>query len=469
MYDLVVFSHLRWDFVYQRPQHLLARLARDRRVFFVEEPEHTPGPASITASSPCAGVTVLRARTPVDATGFADEQLGVIEPLLRQCLADHSVREAVAWFYTPMALPLLGAVPARAVVYDCMDELSAFDFSPPQLFHREAELLQRAELVFTGGPSLYEAKKSRHRNVHCFPSAVGVAHFAPAAGRVDDSDIAHPRFGFFGVIDERLDIALIAALAQAEPNWHIVMVGPVVKIHPSSLPRAANIHWLGQQPYAALPALVQGWQVCLLPFALNAATRFISPTKTLEYMAAEKPVVSTAVHDVVTLYGDQIRVAGDTENFIAMCRAALAEDATQRSIRIATMRAALTRTSWDRTADAMRSLLDAAARGNEAGPSASSAASHVDQLVVGAGKQQPRWWKGKPRSVAGADRSATTASRSTSPVISCSPTTPRSCAYTRYCSAKTCTGRTAKPGSIATVCTRVTRSRASCMACRPQC
>jgi glycosyltransferase involved in cell wall biosynthesis len=361
MYDLIVFSHLRWDFVYQRPQHVLSRLARDRRVFFVEEPEHTPGSARITARSPCAGVTVLRARTPVEATGFSDEQLRALEPLLRQCLAEHDVREAVAWFYTPMALPLLDAVPARSVVYDCMDELSAFDFAPPQLLQREAELLQRADLVLTGGPSLYEAKKSRHANVHCFPSAVDVAHFSPAGKRVDESDIAHPRLGFFGVIDERLDIGLIAALAQAEPDWQIVMVGPVVKIDAANLPRATNIHWLGQQPYAALPALVQGWQVCLLPFALNASTRFISPTKTLEYMAAEKPVVSTAVHDVVKLYGDQIRVAGDAESFIAMCRAALAENTEQRWIRIATMRAAVARTSWDRTADAMRSLVDATA------------------------------------------------------------------------------------------------------------
>lgn len=368
MYDLIVFSHLRWDFVYQRPQHLLSRLARDRRVFFVEEPEHRPGPASIVTSSPCAGVTVIRARTPVVATGFADAQLRVIEPLVRRCLADHGVREAVAWFYTPMALPLLDTVPARAVVYDCMDELSAFDFAPPQLLHREAALLQRADVVLTGGPSLYEAKKSRHANVHCFPSAVDAAHFAPAAGRVLGRDIAPPRLGFFGVIDERLDIALIAALAQAEPRWNIVMVGPVVKLDPASLPRAANIHWLGQQPYAALPALVQSWQVCLLPFALNAATRFISPTKTLEYMAAEKPVVSTAVRDVVALYGDQIRVAHDTQGFIAMCRAALAEDAEQRSIRVATMRAAVTRTSWDRTADAMRCLVDAAADGDESVP-----------------------------------------------------------------------------------------------------
>ena len=385
MHDLVVFSHLRWDFVYQRPQHLLSRVARDRRVFFVEEPFHATEPASMTASSPCAGVTVLRPHTPVAAAGFVDEQLSVIEPMLREAFHAHGVQRAVAWFYTPMALPLLAAVPAVVVVYDCMDELSAFDFAPPQLLQREAALLQCARLVFTGGPSLYDSKKSRHPNVLCFPSAVDAAHFAPVQGRLDDSDIAHPRLGFFGVIDERLDLGLIAELARVEPDWHIVMVGPVVKIDPASLPRANNIHWRGQQPYAALPALVQSWQVCLLPFALNDATRFISPTKTLEYMAAEKPVVSTSVRDVVRLYGDQVRIAGDAAAFVAHCRAALAEDAEQRSMRVATMRAAVARCSWDRTADAMRSLIDDAVGVEGVAVDAQGTSTHVDHLVVGAG------------------------------------------------------------------------------------
>jgi UDP-galactopyranose mutase len=385
MYDILVFSHLRWDFVFQRPQHLLSRLARGRRVIFVEEPMHTSGAPHIEASEPCPGVTVLRPRTSDDAAGFCDAQMPLIEPLLREWLQAHDLSNPVVWFYTPMALPLLDVVTPRAVVYDCMDELSAFDFAPTQLLQREAELLRRADLVLTGGPSLYEAKNSRHPNVHCFPSAVDAAHFAPIAGRVDDSDIAHPRLGFFGVIDERLNLELIAALAAAEPDWHIVMVGPVVKIDPASLPNASNVHWLGQQPYSALPALVQSWDVCLLPFALNAATRFISPTKTLEYMAAERPVVSTEVRDVVALYGEQVRLAADIPAFIAQCRAALAETAEQRAVRVATMRAAVACTSWNRTVDAMRNLMDAVVGGDAAGVDAASGVGHVDQLIVGAG------------------------------------------------------------------------------------
>ena len=391
MYDLVVFSHLRWDFVYQRPQHLLSRLATGRRVFFVEEPVPTTGTPHIEARQPCAGVTVLVAHTHAPDAGYADAQITAMEPMLRDCLRRHHVDQPVVWFYTPMALPLLDTVHARAVVYDCMDELSAFDFAPPQLLEREAALLQRADLVFTGGPSLYNAKKSRHPNVHCFPSSVDTAHFAPVPSRSSDSDrdssttIRQPRLGFFGVIDERLDIGLIAGLAQAQPDWQIVMVGPVVKIDPASLPQAANVHWLGQQPYAALPALVQDWDVCLMPFALNASTRFISPTKTLEYMAAEKPVVSTAVRDVVTLYGDQVRVAEDAAGFIAHCRAALAESAEQRAIRVATMRAAVAGVSWDRTADEMRHLIDAAAGGDASQAGTSRTTIRVDQLIVGAG------------------------------------------------------------------------------------
>jgi protoporphyrinogen oxidase len=294
-----------------------------------------------------------------------------------------------------MALPLLQSVAASAVVYDCMDELSAFDFAPAQLHAMEAALLKVADVVLTGGPSLYQAKRTLHPNVHCFPSAVDVKHFAPEHSDTPDSEealeaqrlqraISKPRLGFFGVIDERMDLALIRALAHAEPDWQIVMVGPVVKIDAARLPQQANIHWLGQQPYAALPALVQGWDVCLLPFALNASTRFISPTKTLEYMAAEKPVVSTAVRDVVDLYGDQVRIGRSADDFIAQCRAALHEDTAQRSLRIAKMRAAVAITSWDRTAEAIRGLVDAAA-GDASDATWVPEAAPVDHLIIGAG------------------------------------------------------------------------------------
>jgi glycosyltransferase involved in cell wall biosynthesis len=204
-----------------------------------------------------------------------------------------------------------------------MDELAAFKNPPKQLLQREMALLSVADLVFAGGPSLYQAKRERHANAHCFPSSVDVRHFAQALERANghsaQADIPHPRLGFYGVIDERFDGALTAALADAHPEWQVVLVGPVLKIDPATLPRRANIHYLGQQPYEALPQLLAGWDVCLLPFAQNDATRFISPTKVLEYMAAELPSVSTPIADVAQPYGHVVAIAGSAAEFIAAC------------------------------------------------------------------------------------------------------------------------------------------------------
>ncbi|HEX6707172.1 MAG TPA: glycosyltransferase [Albitalea sp.] len=366
MRHLVVFCHLRWDFVYQRPQHLLSRLARHFKVHVIEEPMLCEGDAWLERVDAAEGVTVLKPHTPIDTRGFDDAQ----QPLLLQLIADYmkvqAIDECIAWLYTPMAMPLLQALPARSVVFDCMDELSAFKGAPAQLRRREAELMQRADLVLTGGPSLYEARRDLHPNVVCLPSAVDAAHYAPtgAAPRADadgglQAHLARPRLGFFGVIDERLDIGLVDALAAADPRWQVVMVGPVVKIDPASLPQRPNIHWLGQQPYARLPALVAGWDVCLLPFALNESTRFISPTKTLEYMAADKPVVGTPVRDVVAMYDGVVRIGHDPGEFIAACRAALQEDALARAERETRMRAIVARSSWDAAAARVHAALDA--------------------------------------------------------------------------------------------------------------
>lgn len=366
----IVFSHLRWAFVYQRPQHLMSRLAACTPVWFLEEPVFDEGEPWLERSSPVAGVTVLRPHTPVAAPGFHDDQLGSIRLLLRDLIAASDLVDYIAWFYTPMALPLIADLHPSAVVFDCMDELSAFKGAPLQLRQRETALLRRADLVLTGGPSLYEAKRHRHPNVLCLPSAVDAAHYAP--GRLGEQPehaaeasrlqghLAGPRLGYFGVIDERFDVELLTALVDARPAWHFVLVGPVVKIDESTLPRRPNLTWLGQQPYELLPQLVAGWDVCLLPFALNESTRFISPTKTLEYLAAEKPVVSTAVHDVLELYGDVVRVRADIPSFIAACEEALAEGETERRARIRKSDARVARYSWDRTVEVIEDTVAAA-------------------------------------------------------------------------------------------------------------
>ncbi|MEO7338904.1 MAG: glycosyltransferase [Caldimonas sp.] len=370
MTHLIVFSHLRWNFVFQRPQHLLSRLARHYHVLFVEEPIRSSGPAFLERTAPLPGVEVLRPHTPVEAGGFHDDQLSVLEPLLATHLADNLIDDYAVWFYTPMALPLLAELSPRAIVYDCMDELSAFKDAPRQMRQRETALLKSAQLVLTGGLSLYEAKRALNPNVMCLPSAVDSEHYAPAKAlhraepmqRAEQlqGSIGGPRLGFFGVIDERLDMQLLAQLADADPTWQIVMVGPVVKIDPARLPQRPNIHWLGQQPYELLPQLVAGWDVCLMPFALNDATRFISPTKTLEYMAAGKPVVSTAISDVRSMFSDVVRIAEDPESFIDACRVALRENAHDRGIRLAEMQASVWRYSWDSTAHAVHVAIEAA-------------------------------------------------------------------------------------------------------------
>jgi UDP-galactopyranose mutase len=402
---IIVFSHLRWDFVFQRPQHLLSRLAEYYPVIFVEEPVLDDKEAHWEISHPLSNVTVCRPHTSVPTHGFHDDQLPQLRKLMRQLVADHS--EHIVWFYTPMALPLLQELQPSLVVYDCMDELAAFKNAPKQLLQRESALLKLADVVFTGGPSLYRAKRDRHPNAHCFSSSVDVNHFAKALDRstsfAGQADIPAPRLGFYGVIDERLDAGLIAQIADARPDWQIVLVGPVVKIDPATLPQRANIHYFGQQPYQALPEFLAGWDVCLLPFALNESTRFISPTKTLEYMAAELPIVSTPVTDVVDVYSGIVHIANDAQEFIAACDAALAETEEQTVRRIEKMRGVVASTSWDETARKMHELMEEGRRQRKASgrfkpglPDAaepvasvnslrSASIPHVATLIVGAG------------------------------------------------------------------------------------
>lgn len=358
--DLICFSHLRWNFVFQRPQHLLTRCAHERRVFYFEEPIVDADGEPWLQTERVGGVTVV---VPHVRPGRSEsETTSVQRRLLDELMEREGIKEHILWFYTPIALGFTDHLTPEAVVYDCMDELSAFANAPAELKAREAELFRLADVVFTGGQSLYEAKRNAHANVHAFPSSVDVEHFAQARRITTDPDdqapIARPRLGFFGVIDERMDIELLAGVASARPDWHLVMLGPVVKIDPATLPRPANIHYLGPKQYGDLPAYIAGWDVALMPFARNEATRFISPTKTPEYMAAGKPVVSTSIRDVVRPYGQQglVRIADAVDAFVEACQAAMAEDATAR------MREAdafLRQTSWDGTWARMRGLVEA--------------------------------------------------------------------------------------------------------------
>jgi UDP-galactopyranose mutase len=323
--DLICFSHLRWDFVYQRPQHLLSRAAMTRRVVFLEEPIHDVVHPCLETRRDLSGVTVVTAHVPREAGAMH------MQTLLNSYLSANHLDEFIAWYYTPMALEFSGHLRPLVTVYDCMDELSAFAGAPAGLRERERMLLMRADLVLTGGRSLYEAKRTLHANVYECPSSVDVPHFALARGPLpepeDQQAIPTPRIGFFGVLDERLDRALLHDVAARCPGWHFVLVGPVTKIDPHDLPSLPNIHYLGPKAYADLPRYIAGWHVAMLPFARNEATRFISPTKTPEYLAAGKPVVSTPIPDVVRPYGEQgfARIAETPELFIEAIRNALGD------------------------------------------------------------------------------------------------------------------------------------------------
>lgn len=360
----------------------MTRFAQAMPVLFIEEPafegQQPPHPKRYTATDNLS-VFVPHLPEGLPAAAAVSAQRRLVMGLLR----DARIRSPLAWYYTPMALQFSDDVDAAVTVYDCMDELSAFQDAPPELRRLEAELLRRADLVFTGGMSLYEAKRACHPNVHAFPSAVDAEHFGKARARVrdplDQAGIPRPRLGFFGVIDERLDRELLGAVARLRPDWHLVIVGPVVKIDPASLPQAANIHYLGGKPYGELPAYIANWDVAVMPFARNAATRFISPTKTPEYLAGGKPVVSTPVIDVVRRWGhlEAVRIAETPAGFVAEAGAALALPASGRSW-LAAVDCELAEISWDRTWAQMATLV-AQAGNKRANIRGDSKAHHWDR------------------------------------------------------------------------------------------
>jgi UDP-galactopyranose mutase len=361
---LICFSHLRWNFVFQRPQHLMSRFAREMNVIFWEEP------IDVAANE----TPYLQVRAAEDS-----EKVRIVVPHLPQGMSEDA-REAalarlldahvaslrgplIAWYYTPMMLPFSRHLEPDVTVFDAMDELSKFKFAPAKLLDLEKEVIERSDVVFTGGSSLYEAKKDRHANVHCFPSSVDRAHFCKARAHqfdpADQEDLPKPRLGFYGVIDERFDTELLAAVAEMRPDWSFVMVGPVVKISEEDLPKRPNIHYLGPKTYGQLPAYLSGWDVALMPFAMNESTQFISPTKTPEYLAGGKPVVSTPIKDVVRHYGELegVEIASTPEEFAAACDRAIDLSHRPESGWLGEADLMLSASSWDTTQARMAGLI----------------------------------------------------------------------------------------------------------------
>jgi len=369
IFDTVCLSHLRWDFVYQRPQHLLSRFTRNGRVFFFEEPIFTEDETHLKINEKAENLYVL-----VPHITHADREAKDINEIQREMLenaiAENEISNYILWFYTPMAMNFAAHLEPSATVFDCMDELSAFKFAPPELLENERRVMEKADVVFTGGQSLYEAKKDRHERIYAFPSSIDTAHFNHARTITeepeDQQNIPHPRFGFCGVIDERMDIGLLGEMADLRPDWQFVMIGPVVKIAEEDLPRRANIHYLGGKNYDDLPKYLASWDVAIMPFAINDATKYISPTKTPEYLAAGLPVISTAIRDVVRPYGDEglVHIATTAEEFVAAGEKALNENSEERLKKADEF---LSQNSWDKTWSEMNRLIAERIAANEKG------------------------------------------------------------------------------------------------------
>lgn len=349
-YDIIVFSHLRWEFVFQRPQHIISRLAKKYNVLFVEEPVAYNETERNTYNSfnPMPGVTVWQPRV---------KSINAMPALLNQYLGN--TEQATAWFYSAAFVDVLNKFSFRKVIYDCMDELTLFQGAPQELQDQEEQLLAKAHVVFTGGKLLFEAKKKRHANVYCFPSSVDVKHFQKALNGIEvpaDMNFKRPVIGYYGVIDERIDYDLIRESAALMPDVSFVMIGPVVKVDPAHLPQAANLHYLGMKPYAYLPHYLKGMDIAMMPFALNPSTKFISPTKTLEYMAAHKPIISTPIYDVIRDYGSFIEIVANAQGFAHVARKILSATWEARPQMVKSYTTILNNTSWDITVQKMDQL-----------------------------------------------------------------------------------------------------------------
>ena len=335
-FPIIVHCHLCWDWVWQRPQQFISRLSRRHKILFVEtigpSPELAVPTAQFRKAAGYPNVTILRLQFPAwrwsDAE-FVDQQRCRIVKEALSALPRDQFKHAVQWFYDPMAVTAFaGQMGEILTVYDCMDEMSKFKEAPANIVQREAELLRQADVVFTGGRKLFDSKSRLNSNCHFYGCGVDGEHFARANSPETSVPAAlaalpRPILGFFGVIDERLDYELIASLADTDPGWSIVMIGPVLKVDQAALPSRPNLHWLGQQAYADLPAFCKGMDVCLMPFALNESTEYINPTKALEYLATGRPVVSTAVPDVVSNFGGAVSIARSPQEFLLFCRHAL--------------------------------------------------------------------------------------------------------------------------------------------------
>jgi UDP-galactopyranose mutase len=329
----------------------MTRFAKQTRVYFIEEPLFDADNTNHIQLEPKENLTVV---IPHLKSGLSVEDIAFQQvTLLKELFGQENIANYFFWYYTPMAVAVGNNFSPKMTIYDCMDELSLFKDAPPLLTERENELFAKADIVFTGGHNLYQAKKNSHHNIYSFPSSIDKDHFAQAREITNDEEdqvsILHPRFGYYGVVDERFDIDLIKEIAEKKTEWHFVIIGPIVKIDPETLPKLNNIHYLGGKNYADLPKYLAGWDVAIIPFLRNDSTKYISPTKTPEYLAGGKPVISTSIIDVVTPYGTNnlVQIADTADEFIKAAEFELTRQ--DRDLWLQKVDAFLSQNSWDKT------------------------------------------------------------------------------------------------------------------------
>lgn len=356
-YDMIVFCHLRWHFVYQRPQHIISRISKTMKTLFIEEPLYN------NESKESGNLIIINDMLHVLQPNVKDiESIAAIIP---EYVKNKDI--PVGWFYSAIFCPLSECIDFETIVYDCMEELSLLKGSAKNVINQEKYLISNADIIFTSGKSLYELKKQWHTNVHCFPSSVDEPHFAKALNGIkvadDVANLQSPIVGYYGVIDERIDFALLHETALKLPNVSFVMIGPLSKIEKNDLPQEDNIHYLGMKSYNELPHYLKAFDIAMIPFAVNDTTKYISPTKTLEYMSAGKPIISTKITDIVHDYGICLSMVESADEFYEAIKFAL--DKTDHFSMELEYHKILKKTSWDITAVKMKSIIKTFANGTD--------------------------------------------------------------------------------------------------------
>ena len=283
--DVVVLSHLRWDFVYQRPQHLMTRAAGRHRVLFIEEPL-SADTFAFQMRTDTSGVRVVQ---PLLPSGTPDPDA---ESWLRGALTDLVAEwRGAGWSSgTTRSWPSRSAAISRPRSRSSTAWISSARFAVRhQPFARAKTRSSVAPTLSSPGAGAFGRRSGACIRVFTVSRAASTFRTSRRPGWRSEppalASIPHPRLVYAGVIDERIDLDLLHALADSGAG-EVVLIGPVAKIDPADIPRGPHIHALGQRPYAELPSFFAHADLGLMPFALNEATRFISPTKTPEYLAA---------------------------------------------------------------------------------------------------------------------------------------------------------------------------------------